>query len=96
MADDLIIIGRDGSVFAYPGNIGTGPYVLENEDVPEFDIEPTISAELVKYPLISLIFGMFPGLYKSKSIKPPKSVIRHQATARSQGMPSLERNQISA
>lgn len=81
MSDDLAIIGRDGDIFAYPGNIGTGPYVLENEDVPEFDISPTLSAKLAKYPLISLIFGMFPGLYKSKSIEPPKSVIRDQATA---------------
>jgi hypothetical protein len=81
MADDLAIVGEAGDVYAYPGAIGTGPYVLENEAVPEFSVRPTLSSRLAEIPLVSLIFGMYPRLYKSKSIEPPPAVIRDHAHA---------------
>lgn len=79
MGDDLAIVGEDGSVFSYPGKIGTGPYVLQNDDVPELNFEPTLSARLAKIPLISVIFGQYPWLYKSKNTELPSRLIADEA-----------------
>lgn len=75
MSDDLAIVGRDGDVYSYPGSVGTGPYILENENVPEFNVKPALSAKLANIPLISLIFGKFPWIYKSKDLTPPARIV---------------------
>lgn len=81
MSDDLVILGREGDVLCYPGRIGTGPYRLENFDVPELEVRPLISHKLAKVPLISVIFGKFPWLYKTKNFDPPRSVVAERAEA---------------
>ena len=75
MSDDLSIIHTDGTVYSYPGKIGTGPYVLENVSVPELSVKPVFSSKLARIPLVSLIFGKFPWLYKSKNLEMPSHLI---------------------
>lgn len=80
LSDDLAIIGKNGSVYSYPSSANTGPYVLENEDVPEFETNPRISSRLADVPVASLLYELFPWLYPSKRIDPPTEVIQDTAT----------------
>jgi len=79
MSDDLSIIGKSGNVFSYPGKIGTGPYVLENQALPELSVNSLFSSKLARIPLISLIFGKFPWLYKSKNLEMPEHLIADES-----------------
>ena len=63
-----------------PGKIGTGPYVLKNDAVPELSVNPIFSSKLARIPLISLIFGKFPWLYKSKNLEMPPHLISRNST----------------
>jgi len=80
LSDDLAIINTNGDVFSYPGKIGTGPYVLKNDAVPELSVNPIFSSKLARIPLISLIFGKFPWLYKSKNLEMPPHLISRSST----------------
>ncbi|MCH2453390.1 MAG: hypothetical protein MK159_02110 [Halobacteriales archaeon] len=80
MSDDLSIISNGGDVYSYPGKIGTGPYVLENNAVPELSVKPLFSSKLARIPLISLIFGKFPWLYKSKNLEMPVHLTTDKST----------------
>jgi len=79
MSDDLTILSREGEAFSYPGKIGTGPYVLKNESIPFLSVNPKISSKLAKFSIISIIFGKFPWLYKSKNLEMPKELITDKA-----------------
>lgn len=80
LSDDLAIIGEDGRVYSYPTSANTGPYVLKNESVPEFNADQRFMSKLTDIPLVSLLIELFPWLHSSKTIHPPESVIRDMAT----------------
>ena len=80
LSDDLALIGRDGSVYSYPTSANTGPYVLENEAVPEFESHARISDRLAEIPVVSLLYELFPWLYPSNRIEPPQRVIKDTAS----------------
>jgi len=80
LSDDRVIVSNDGTVYSYPNVVNTGPYILENEAIPELSVNPRISSYLADIPIFSILFGKFYWIYPSKSAEIPDRVLVDSGT----------------